>query len=844
MLELHKLVSVISPEINSFNPKNRNGSIDNVNLSKDLSPLTKFILNVYNNLMDNNIIINFPEPYLKLIPLLSYLYADKFHKSVLVVTLEGGLTYNKVSNKSINKNYQLLNNEYNSFLFYSVPICYIQDFGLETIPYLPRANRKFKKSFNNVALIKSSCPKIILESEKKLFKIEDKLKSIFENNNKLENFEMDLGLIILENADRFFNSKTKCLNFIKWVKTELKPDILLLLHFTNPNYKFIQLFQEELNFIILPFNQSILKNNTPLIKNSLEYFDNLGETRTSIVNKYNLDNKHNYSSNNKIKISSPLIKSGGIDDYFYLIRYTLNNLEKDSIFNQHYFYKSINLLYSLYDLCVNPSFIKIKIAIDEKWFYFSIPDFIDIFQENLRFENKNNKFFLKNYLILLNDMYLELSRCKRYKEESSYTRIGKDYTLLKLIKELTLENELIIGTYLNTEPKILDNLIETKLPECEGKVTPIFMGNLKRESDDKKINKILILPGLVPEVFVSEVYKPYKEIIFLAFEGFNHKLITKQLDILTGSLIDQEAASMDYLKEIFNILEIDSDNDFFQDFNSRYEKQQKIIQEENKEIDISEETNISEEINNDFDKFKLSFSDFMSNWNKSKNNIHLITPNNSNKIKYDTITLNLENIKTNEIVEKELPVNKTFLSFKDIESLNEATETKPEELIPGEYVVIIDNNEMKTLIDLLMEIFEIDTTQDTNYIMYWKETFLSYIKTKNLKYRQLYKQYKNLGGTRSYQTMLKWGKGEVIGPQKEEDLLLIGNLMQDNIIETNYRVMFNKINSIRSLHRVMGRNLKKVIRMVLNDENLNNLSSQEQMIYENIQNGIYQILEN
>ena len=82
MLELHKLVSVISPEINSFNPKNRNGSIDNVNLSKDLSPLTKFILNVYNNLMDNNIIINFPEPYLKLIPLLSYLYADKFHKII------------------------------------------------------------------------------------------------------------------------------------------------------------------------------------------------------------------------------------------------------------------------------------------------------------------------------------------------------------------------------------------------------------------------------------------------------------------------------------------------------------------------------------------------------------------------------------------------------------------------------------------------------------------------------------------------------------------------------------------------------------------------------------------
>ena len=27
------------------------------------------------------------------------MYVDKFHKSVLVVTLEGGLTYNKVSNK-------------------------------------------------------------------------------------------------------------------------------------------------------------------------------------------------------------------------------------------------------------------------------------------------------------------------------------------------------------------------------------------------------------------------------------------------------------------------------------------------------------------------------------------------------------------------------------------------------------------------------------------------------------------------------------------------------------------------------------------------------------------------
>lgn len=125
----------------------------------------------------------------------------------------------------------------------------------------------------------------------------------------------------------------------------------------------------------------------------------------------------------------------------------------------------------------------------------------------------------------LNQFYLELSRSKRYNEEFSYDRIGKDYRLLDVIhnKEKYFNNDkkLIIGTLFDTEPKILNSFLDDK------EVEDIYIGNLaKKYHEDYN----LLVPGFIPHIFVSEIYKNYSNILFLAYDGFNRNFINQQIE--------------------------------------------------------------------------------------------------------------------------------------------------------------------------------------------------------------------------------------------------------------------------------------------------------------------------
>lgn len=95
-----------------------------------------------------------------------------------------------------------------------------------------------------------------------------------------------------------------------------------------------------------------------------------------------------------------------------------------------------------------------------------------------------------------------------------------------------------------------------------------------------------------------------------------------------------------------------------------------------------------------------------------------------------------------------------------------------------------------------------------------------------------------------YQAVTKWAKGQTIGPRSNIDLLYIGKLINNEYIIENYQDIIHDIETIRKIHQSTGRRLKSMIKSILIEEqslNLNNLSLEEEMIYKNIKNGIYQI---
>ncbi len=191
-----------------------------------------------------------------------------------------------------------------------------------------------------------------------------------------------------------------------------------------------------------------------------------------------------------------------------------------------------------------------------------------------------------------------------------------------------------------------------------------------------------------------------------------------------------------------------------------------------------------------------------------------------------------------------MPVNKSYLTFNNIYHIDEARELKTSELSTGDYIIIIDDDEKKSLLNLVMDLSDFESEIDMNLIEYWKLEFLNFIELNNLKYKEIYNIYCNKGGEKTYQTVLKWCKGETMGPQSSHDLYIIGCILDNDLIINNYESIFYQISFIRTYHRVIGRKLKKMIKSILTDEYLDvsSLNDNEYLIYENIQNGIYKII--
>ena len=852
---LKKWNKVIRSDMGAYYPEKDNETI--LKFPKELSPLTNFSLDIFSNIISQkNMIINFPDFKLYPASLFAYIFADKFDQSVYILADERGDSLNSRSKFSLNKNHYLLCN-YREMLFHFMPVFYLKklkenekdyqnnsiEYRLSLEKYLPRAIPSFKKKYTEKNVLDNKFhPKFIIDTDNKLYSIKEKLGRVLKTNDKYLNpEEHPIGLIIIENADRFFHSFGRLENFVSWFK-ELDSDVKLLIHFNNPYLDYIKLLEKELNFAILPLNNYILENNEYLKSISCEYFNNIDSDKFELLNRYNLDSNALFTKKENISIFNQLISSGSIDTYFGSAYSTFKKIDVDNVYNQYSLHKARELLFILYNLTINPSNLKISFKINKKWIKGSIPHFIQNFKSRLYQENQKNRFFIYSLLDYLSNMYYELANCKRVNEDLSYSRKAKDYILFELLMELSKKGEKVfIGTYMDTEPGILKEILVKGMGATDN-LFPINMEMLIQKSDSDKEDSILVLPGVIPEVFTSELFKPYKKIIILSYEGNNYRFLQEQLDSLFGNVIE-EKQYMDFLKDILDEFDESENNEILNDFNKRFE----LIEFEEETI-TSDESDIveqeTEEPEENIFTVDLHLNEYMGEWEKSKSNLNVDLSNVITQKTYDTISFKLMNIQTSQFVEKKLPVNKSYLTFDNIHNIDDAKELKPSELKSGDYIIIIDNDERKSLLNLVIELSNFNYIINTDLVEYWKLEFLNYVESNNLKYSEIYNIYCNNGGDKTYQTVMQWCKGEILGPQSANDLYIIGKIINDGFIMDNYLSMFQQISLMRTSHRLIGRKLKKMIKSILTDEYLDvsSLNESESLIYENIQNGIYKII--
>ncbi|WP_304103409.1 hypothetical protein [Methanobrevibacter ruminantium] len=819
-----------------------------------LSPMTKCLLDTWGNCIEDNrnLILNFPGN-INTIPLLSYMSSKMKSKSTVIFS-SGNINHKNDLIGKYNRNYSLLVWHGSEYLFFDVPIGTINKESVSTKVYMPRATRTYKQSRMQelVEAIYSDKPKILLNGSESLTKLTATFDNLYLDGNAINSkLDMEFGCMIFENADRYISSEVKAKIFIEWLRDNVVDDILLFFHFSNPNLKFLPYFKEAINALMIPFNQNILKNNKFLEESSKFYFNNVSSSTLKVLNDYNMDNKKTYNFDFDIGIIDPLIEGGNLDSYLAAAGELLNLINVHTLKNKSYFFRTINLLFSLNDLTINPLFLKFKANIGFNWRYISVSQFLNLFSSKLEKENQENRYYLTKLLSILNSFYLELSKSRRYGVDDSFDRIGKDYRVIEIIKNkkkyFKNNKKLLVGTYFNTEVRVLKESLGEEIEDVE----IVYLSNLLNKYNDfEEYN--LLLPGVVPPSYFSVLQKPFNKVLILATEGSNFNLVNYQMDLVLHPSIEDEKLFMDYFKELYDFLGFDINDSFFEDFNDRYEEYlENLPEEEPADEPVDEEENESLTIRDIFN-ITNNYSRYVEGRRHVERKVYESTGSNNQNSSHhqpnEVVSVELLNLDDNKIYEKKLLKNKKYLRFKDYNKLDEALEVKPEMFNRDDYVIVLESD--RSFLDLYLEIFNEDEYMDRDFVDYWKDQLSSYIESNGLTIRSFYDLYRqycdehNVKGV-GLQSIRYWTIGYVISPKNPDDLRKIGEIINDSYLLENYEAMNEEAVNLRSLNMRMGRKLSSLIKnVIINSDSIDygRLSFEERIIYNKIKNSIYQVV--
>ena len=823
-----------------------------------LSPVTTTLLNAWSFLLksDKNLILNFQSNMLRPIPLLAYIYSKSFHKSTLIFT-SGKANLKDHILRLHNQHYHLLGYPEGGFIYRNIPLGIVNNKSVTCDPYMLHANLEFRQENREIIKNKfynSKRAKILLNGSENFTQVNKVLNKLIIDGNEFEdlNLDVDIGCIIFENADRFINTKSKAETFVEWLKDNFDKNIKFLFHFNDSNLDFLNDFKNKTNAIVLSYNNNILRNNSGLYEHSLTYFESGNTFTKNLLKNYNLDSLLNYECDHNISILEPCLEKGNLDLFLYFSQSILRQIDEKTIKNKNFYYRAINLLYSLNNLAIDPLFFKFNIQISRgNWRYITVSQFINLFRNKLSKETDSNQMLLNKLISNLNNFYHELIECKHFLDKNNYERINKSYQIFNIAfnKEDYFDDDkkLYIGTYQNTEHRILNEFLKD-VPDVEA----IYLRDLYFKSDNLT-DYNLLLPGMITHKYRSILEHNFNQILILAYEGYNKNLINHQINLVLNPSIIAEKESMNYFDELYKFMNLSRNNQFFNDFNERYDDfiNSKIVDESDKTKDDSKKVT-----KNIKDLFPLTdnYDEYVDGQKKSRSKLESTFSSSSSSNSYhystETIELNLLNLNDEMVYSKNLLKSKKYLRFKDYNKLDEAMEVQPELLKKGEFVIVLDDN--KSFLDIYAEIFDEDLDLNRNFIDYWRDLLFDYKNVHNLSFKKFHELYVSYFDERvsqcgpvSYQTFRLWVNGYTICPSNPYDLKVLSELFDDDYLASHYQEMIVEGNKLRNINRNMGRKLSGIIKNIIQNSafiDYNMLSFEERNIYNQIKDSIYQVL--
>ncbi len=836
----------------TYNPK-RKGAPNNVRLSGRFGPVTKFIFNTFaNSLGTKDLIVTIPDSVLRPIPILSYIYATLREKSVIVFTQKGGTRTVDSPVKYHNRNYHLLNKD-GEYLFYYVPMGIMYHDRVEAKVYIPRAVASLRKKYidqQKKNFLETLGPKILLYCDEKQNRIISTIEKIILDDEKVDDqdIEIDLGLVIFENVDRFIHSEYSFRKFLEWTSPLREKGASLLLHFSNPESRFIRSVKDEINALVIPFGFGLLRSN----KEIRDAMDTVFETRkitpseTPFLEKYDADREHFYEGITDIEILEPLLVSGNIDYHFATAKSLARQIDEDKLLNKKLFFRVLGLLYRFHSMAVNPGKYKESYGDNHiKWRHYSVQQLLGMLKSRLDDEDKENRTLLSRLISEIHCLYLELKECMRFGEDNTYSRVAKDFRIMELLKGepsiLTNGGSIVLATYSPFERNVVLRELD-KIGANDG-FDVKTIGQINKSLRPKS-GITLVLPGPLRLKYFSELLQPYERILILAYSGSNHDLVEDQIDLFSTYTLEQEKDSMIYLGEVYDFLDVPKDG-IFKDHWERLEafeaKRQSEIPDGQLGEVLVDPKPLAERLKEITAVDHREYREHEEAIEHIEMRIAEADEDEIVDVRFATYyETTLRKVKSELTITKTLPAEKTYLYLEQSEG--KIFEGTPRNFRKGYTILILDNDERKTILGLIIDILDLEEDVDTILVESWKKRLAEYIELDDLTFAEVYESYVAKGGRRHRMTVMNWAKGNVLAPEDSQDLLILGMIMGDEQIIEDYDIIDREVQSLRVIHQTTGRKIRRMAKEILKGElDTSKLSYEEFLLYEKIKDGLYMI---
>lgn len=844
-------------------------NIFNTTNKSNLSPTTNIVLNTLSIRNDaSNFIICIPSSILRPLPIISYILAKKSNGSVLVFS----------GNKKHYNSYHLLKKDY-QFIWNDIPAGEIKKGSIYINPKVPPyASRNFKAQLKRYIpvlkqkFLQKDFSKVLFYHDRNI-RFADSFQDLFvERENvvsSLDKSNLGINIIIFENLDNIIYNDFLFNTFKEWIAPLKSNNYQFILHISNPDYKYLTEMREFFKSYVLYFPYSFLKSNEDLSKKNNHYFNQLkrvNKTDFSVINEFNLERAEIYSTSlsDKIQIQWKL-KKGNIDNFFGNGMDLFSKLDWRQI-NKNLIsvvYKIKKLFFSVYRTLCIPKEFTVKYYDDQFGFKrYSLNRFLPLANKLIDvYSSSQTKVTLKNILTYLVNMVNELSECKRFGEDFSYSRIGKNYTICEFLENYTGNDSFIIGVQ-QGEMKALSRIMQNIHSKTQYKI--ISLHRLSRSIADFS-DYVLILSGSLLDSNIQILFKTWKRIIFLLYKGNNHKWVKQQIKLVYRIDISKEELTLKYLADIIRELIQGESYDLEQDplFSNFLRKKERLLSAEQTEIE-SDET-VAGTIGSIFDKeIKLTTTtirEIYQNLMKSDPRFkHIIAEQKikslvkkDNLKKYQKLVESEEGYDcackvTNEINGNILTVNldikKTYMYFNDKDNVK-IEYGFPYSLQKDSFLILFGEFDKLSATDFIKDAFGLEDDIDHDMVYKWQGNLSAFYYNNYKNYSKFYNDFKaSCKSTISYTEFKKWVKGEVNAPLDPENLNYLGQVMNDSFILENFELICQEGRKIQKFHIRIGKLLKKLIVKILKGKiERKECSIEELGLLDEIENCIFKIID-